>query len=1615
MGIHFAYPNVKDSIDIFTGCARYLAISPDDVPEDYKQAAPSVDNITTITAAASILAPESFEPDENTRGVYQIKDDAKQVYKGDSQGLAYLLALVNRTRNIKLKISDSEEQKKKTAIWCTGSIEIISGDRPFLREVLFSKFKIKLNAFISKKDNKKDDRLFIVPISNILPEYDAIFKKENVRFLTLKNLEESKLKLEDLFKSKTVLAVHGSELSLLVDILFEKPSLFGLNPYKGLSAFQETDAEFFFGREELIEVLYNDFKSLHESPLPGKEPLRLLAILGPSGSGKSSVARAGLIDKLNKDLLPDVTHLQVVSITPGSNPIDTLARNLARVTYKDDIPVAKAKEFAKEMRNGNGKFDGLGCICESIYETNSSWVFILVDQFEEIYSLCENDNERTQFINNILFASTNPTAHVSVVITVRSDFIGSTQSHSELNHAIAKNNIIVPAMNKDELHRAITEPVLKAGHSIDSDTVESLISQTVGRDGALPLLQFTLTQIWEGMVNKQSPAETLKRIGGLGGALAGEAERIYGSLDDKGKKIARRIFCSLVNLGEDRKDTRTRVPLSYMISHEDDPEYVRKIIRSFEQRNARLIITLPAELGSEEMAEITHEVLFENWKTLRTWLDEDRDDIRFKRRLSDQAYRWDDKGRASGYLWRSPDLELLKDYHKRSASDMTQLEIQFHRASVRKKQLSTSFKYGLVFLLILSTLSSGFFYWKTNREKKNTLKQRNIALQASNAIIYELTEGSFRAIPGYLKAQLNLIQRAKEIYEESIEQIGGSDVEIKKHRARALYSISQAYYKLGELKLYNDTSAEYLRIAREMYKGHPDEIDNILRLIHALSVNLDVHAKNQDIDAMVHTQEELINYYEKLEKYENISSTWKIAIPIKIELIKAVKNLMLSIDKFSTSASSRDAFRSMMANFNEKYGDKLDQWRAFEDEIQSKYGTFPRDKIEMVKRVLHGVTEQGSDPKGVEQRSIQDLEDDIKSLVVFFEKEKNKKDKDYIEFMSITKTLIDKYRYLLDYGPNNYQWRKSLAYYSLELGRIEGDILRHFKKEPYLYNALRILEQLSKDYKADIDVKLDILLTYIGLINNNRIKRDKKGAEYHYKLLKLDIHNLLNKIKKEQIIRYTTVISFNQVFTLWPIFMISEDNFAENITFFQGCLKNIDEVFPKFSDKEGGEELKSKTHKIIGDISYKYAHYIKAFDAYKMSYSFESDFSESDCLHLNNKLKGLASIFKNNNNLEKAIEAYLIQLEIIDTLIEKQPDNNKWIKEKYSTCTSLGNIYDDKQEWVKLLKIDTERLSIAEKLVEKEPENLNCLRDLSGSHYNLGYVNSKLKNKKSTVEHYQRAIEFADELSKKDPDFKLQPYLSNLNYLAGTAYRDLNQKDKAIMNFKHVLPDTKFYADAVIQTSFLYQKQGKSELAISCLEDVIEKRFNDPKLLIYLSSLYQKSGEFEKAAKVLKQGLVIDNNSTKYHFELGNVYYRWGKKNKSIEEMKAVLRIDPKHAIGLNYLGLIYVDLEKNLDEAERLIKAALKLKPDNGYFTDSLGWVYYKKGQYHKALAYLEKSINLLPDDPITLEHLGDVYLKLNNKEKALDCYNKSLIYRKNKKDKEKMRKKIQSLAKVG
>ncbi|GJD22211.1 hypothetical protein RIVM261_071670 [Rivularia sp. IAM M-261] len=481
----------------------------------------------------------------------------------------------------------------------------------------------------------------------------------------------------------------------------------GSNPYKGLLAFQESDSDRYFGREEQIEKLWNLFRALHENNKP-EAPLRLLPILGPSGSGKSSLARAGLIPELALRPIPGKSQARVAVLVPGSHPVEALATVLARMATLDPIPALKTKEFEGLLKEASGgNYDGLRRIANVLPGISVSPLVVLVDQFEEVYSLCKDKQERIIFIENLIHAASDSAGYVSVIITLRSDFLSETQRHPALNQVIAARGVIVPAMSEDELRRAITKPAENAGHPLDEAVVTLLLKDTEGREGALPLLQFALTRIWEGLKKGVEPVKTLENIGGVGGALAQEAQRIFDNLNDEEQKIARRVFLGLVQLGEGASDTRRRADVDNLVGYKEQPESVKRVIDRFAHPGVRLV-TVSSESGIET-AEVTHEALFANWGKMKEWLDSSRSDIRFGRRLEAAAVEWRQNNKSKGYLLRGKQLQDAQVFRKQQNLNLTlsYLANDFIQKSVNYRRNYYLRLIGFVFIpIILFTISA---------------------------------------------------------------------------------------------------------------------------------------------------------------------------------------------------------------------------------------------------------------------------------------------------------------------------------------------------------------------------------------------------------------------------------------------------------------------------------------------------------------------------------------------------------------------------------------------------------------------------------------------------------------------------------------------------------------------------------------------------------------------------------------------------------------------------------------------------------------------------------------------------------------------------------------------
>ncbi len=330
--IHFAYPNVKLIEQTFLGCGRFVAAE-DALGEGYLPAAPRITRrISELQLAASILAPESYD---RGKAIYERKDRPDERYQGDSQNLAYLLALISRSETLAYDGLQGD-------IWCTGTVTILDGKHPFLEAVDLSGFEIKLQAFLSQ-DNK--DPLFIIPAAVIHPSHETLLKESEKQVTVISLNQLQRLPAQDIFRGKTILKVHGNELKELVDVLFASPVTeeIGANPYRGLFAFREEDAEFFFGRERFTDRLV---EAVQRHPV--------VSVIGASGSGKSSVVFAELVPRLRKlpslrqpfdsaqdDVAQDIVqegqgvgspkesvNWLIASFSPGINPFHELAKAL---------------------------------------------------------------------------------------------------------------------------------------------------------------------------------------------------------------------------------------------------------------------------------------------------------------------------------------------------------------------------------------------------------------------------------------------------------------------------------------------------------------------------------------------------------------------------------------------------------------------------------------------------------------------------------------------------------------------------------------------------------------------------------------------------------------------------------------------------------------------------------------------------------------------------------------------------------------------------------------------------------------------------------------------------------------------------------------------------------------------------------------------------------------------------------------------------------------------------------------------------------------------------------------------------------------------------------------
>jgi WD40 repeat protein/DNA-binding SARP family transcriptional activator len=440
----------------------------------------------------------------------------------------------------------------------------------------------------------------------------------------------------------------------------------GRNPYKGLRPFTEVNAQDFFGREGLVQHLITRLGEATRGS-------RFLAVVGPSGSGKSSLVRAGMIPAIREGALGSSKDLYVTEIFPGEHPIDELEAALTRIAVR---PVSRLRD---QLASGSrGLLEAVDLVVP-----DDSEVVLLVDQFEEVFTLTQDERERELFLESLRVAAVDPESRLRVIVTLRADFYDRPLVYPRFGELLAESTEAVPPLTPDELERAIRGPAERVGVRPEPGLVAELITDVAHQPGALPLLQYALTELFERRDEDRLSLAAYQDVGGVTGALSARAELLYEATDPAGRRVSKQVFLRLVTLGEGRQDTRRRVTRSELDDLEVGRETVDLVLDTFGRHR---LLTFDREPSTREpTVEIAHEALLGAWGRLRTWIDQTRDDLRQERGLARAAAEWRGSGHDRSFLMRGARLEQVEEWGATTDLAIGRPERAYLKASIDQR------------------------------------------------------------------------------------------------------------------------------------------------------------------------------------------------------------------------------------------------------------------------------------------------------------------------------------------------------------------------------------------------------------------------------------------------------------------------------------------------------------------------------------------------------------------------------------------------------------------------------------------------------------------------------------------------------------------------------------------------------------------------------------------------------------------------------------------------------------------------------------------------------------------------------------------------------------------
>ena len=534
--------------------------------------------------------------------------------------------------------------------------EMLTGRRPFAEQTLATLVYKHLNEPLPLIDHVE---------LNLPPAFNSIIQQATAKEVTERYPDALTLvrEFQQVLRQGTeTLEIALEELDLSDFELIETK-----NPYKGLRAFQQADAEDFFGRSEMIERVLD---RLQEPEAQNN----FLAVIGPSGSGKSSLIKAGVLPALRKGRIEGSENWFYAEMVPSHDPLEELAAALLSVAT---APLPGMVDLLRTDPNG------LARGVQEALPTQDGKLVLMIDQFEEVFTQVESESDRQQFLDLVLAAVSSEDSPVIIIATLRADFYDRPLLYQNFGELIRQRTELVLPLSDRELEEAISGPAYRVGAVLEEGLIELILQDVREQPGALPLLQYALTELFERRDGALLTTTAYQEIGGTLGALARRAEEVYKEFDDAGKEMVRQMFLRLVTLGEGTEDTRRRILQSELMTLAQ-PQLVESVIDYFGRY--RLLTFDRDEATRGATVEVAHEALIRQWERLREWLDESREDVRLERQLLYATEGWHAAGKDASYLMQGTRLQQFQEWSETTSLSLNQAELDYLSASLRARE-----------------------------------------------------------------------------------------------------------------------------------------------------------------------------------------------------------------------------------------------------------------------------------------------------------------------------------------------------------------------------------------------------------------------------------------------------------------------------------------------------------------------------------------------------------------------------------------------------------------------------------------------------------------------------------------------------------------------------------------------------------------------------------------------------------------------------------------------------------------------------------------------------------------------------------------------------------------